>query len=966
MTDVDAELVLLPWVRRGGSTALTQPDTMGAGQPGVASAQVTVEVNTTEQLTMDVALVGPGDVTGLQSGQVIRTDPVAGSVVFEPNYLALVEFDEPSLPWLFTPARATTQGRLRPWLCLAVVRKQDGVQLTPPQLGSVPVLQISAPAVPAVELPDLADSWAWAHAQVTADTGLAPDALQQVLGASPERSLARLLCGRVLEPDTQYLACVVPTFDLGRQAGLGLDVTAADLATLDPAWAAGQPAVELPVYYHWDFQTGPGGDFQSLALLLRARPLPDGVGVRSFDVSRSGVDVTVPSATRLEIGGALQPVDSTPPTWPDEGVHAAYRTELARLLNLATDDDPLLAPPRYGGVQSGLGAVDPARSTRWYEQLNLEPAARVAAQLGTRVVQEQQEALVASAWEQAADLRAVNQTLRHAQLGCLVAWSLHGRHLSTMTPDTGLQVIAPAQARMTRAPEAHVAGTGLVALLADTQLSPGAFGAPLRRITRPQGALNRRLQRSARVLGPGAGPTGPATAPVIASVTAPVTASVTASVFGPIFGPVVKPVTGAGDEPAAPRVPRTTSILSSLQPSRVLGRRLVPTTGPATVERVAAALTPPRDDIGWGEATAAAVQAVPPRPDFHLLPLTRPRPDPFPTPFPTPFPAPFPAPHHPPPHDLPIIKVDSADARAFRAAARTHLARFDPTPPVVDVLPTHVADLGDVYAAALTLAEPRATYARAIELVVDLGGGTGTGTGTDDQALDQVGLTPYFPQPMALSLAELGQELMLPGLEAVPPNTVVPLETNTPFVEAYLVGINAELGRELVWREFPTPARATYVDRFWDTSGSPGAAPDIPPLTEWADRALGAGSGGPERFVMLVRSDLLRRYPNAIVYAAKPATTTAPEQQSYPVFTGAMEPDVRFFGFDLSADEIADWSIVIQEQPSAPRFGVEVGTDLGGATHLPAPDLHAARLAQRLRQTPVRISIPSAVLLREV
>jgi hypothetical protein len=285
---------------------------------------------------------------------------------------------------------------------------------------------------------------------------------------------------------------------------------------------------------------------------------------------------------------------------------------------------------------------------------------------------------------------------------------------------------------------------------------------------------------------------------------------------------------------------------------------------------------------------------------------------------------------------------------------------------VVDVLPTHVADLADVYAAALTLAEPRATYARAIELVVDLGGGTGTGTGTDDQALDQVGLTPYFPQPMALSLAELGQELMLPGLEAVPPNTVVPLETNTPFVEAYLVGINAELGRELVWREFPTPARATYVDRFWDTSGSPGAPPDIPPLAEWADRALGVGSGGPERFVMLVRSDLLRRYPNAIVYAAKPATTTAPEQQSYPVFTGAMEPDVRFFGFDLSADEIADWSIVIQEQPSAPRFGVEVGTDLGGAIHLPAPDLHAARLAQRLRQTPVRISIPSAVLLREV
>jgi hypothetical protein len=917
------DLVFLPWVRRGGATALQQPDTNGSGQPGVASATVILEVNSTERVRLDVSLMGPSHVTAVHTTQVIRTDPTAGSVAFEPNYFPLVEFDEPSLPWLFTPARATTQGRLRPWLCLAVVRKQAAVRLDPPEHGAVPVLRITAPAVPATELPDLADGWAWAHGQATAESDTGDTSLRDMLGSRPERSLSRLLCGRLLEPDTQYLACVVPTFELGRKAGLGLDITAADEAALEPAWSTAAE-VELPVFYHWEFMTGPGGDFQSLALLLRSRPLPTAVGRRLIDVSRSGVAVAVPPETRLSMGGALRAVHAAATTWPDESVHSAFRSELARLLNLTVDAEPLLAPPRYGSVQGSRGDLDPADQLRWYEQVNLEPAARVAAQFGTRVVQEQQEALVASAWEQAADLRAVNRALRHAQLGCLVATSLHGRHLATMTVDLGLQVLAPAQARMTRAPAAHTPGTGLVALLADAHLTPGAFGTPLRRIARPQGAVNRRLRRSAPVVAPGSSPP-----------------------------------------------PRTTIVLHSLQPTIMLSRRSVATSGPATLERVAAALTPPRGDIRWGEATAAAVQAALPQPNFQFGPIVHPQPGPLDHPPLPELPVHGPPvdgppvddpPVHHPPVDPPFpLKQDSSEAKAFRAAARRNLERFNPAPPVIVHPPAHVGDLTEVFRAALALAEPRQNYARAITLLVDLKGATRG----ESEALDQVGLAPRFPQPMAVSLAELGQELMLPGLDAVPANTIVPLETNTPFVEAYLVGLNAELGRELLWRDFPAPAQTTYFDRFWDTAVTPGAPPDIPPIDQWGDRTLGAGTGGPERFVMLVRSDLLRRYPNAIVYATKPATASEPAQESHPLFSGAMEPDVRFFGFDLSAEQIADWSIVIQEQPSAPRFGVKVDADAGGGSHLAVTDQHAGRLAARLRQTPVRITIPSAVLLRE-
>ena len=73
------------------------------------------------------------------------------------------------------------------------------------------------------ELPDLADSWAWAHAQVAGGQRNA-DSLKQSLAGDPALTVSRLLCPRRLDPLTDYLACVVPAFELGRKAGLGLPI----------------------------------------------------------------------------------------------------------------------------------------------------------------------------------------------------------------------------------------------------------------------------------------------------------------------------------------------------------------------------------------------------------------------------------------------------------------------------------------------------------------------------------------------------------------------------------------------------------------------------------------------------------------------------------------------------------------------------------------------------------------------
>ena len=114
-------------------------------------------------------LRGPADVVGIDaSGASHRS--ASGHQRFRAELLPFDRVRSRRLPWLFTPARANVNGQLRPWLCLVVVRKQDGVELASAADAPLPTLQIAAPAKPFIELPDLKDCWAWAHSQAAADS----------------------------------------------------------------------------------------------------------------------------------------------------------------------------------------------------------------------------------------------------------------------------------------------------------------------------------------------------------------------------------------------------------------------------------------------------------------------------------------------------------------------------------------------------------------------------------------------------------------------------------------------------------------------------------------------------------------------------------------------------------------------------------------------------------------------------
>src|SRR5262249_14732453 len=396
MTDVAASLTFVPWVRQGVAAAINTPDTLGARQRAVIDLNATIKVNAsaTPSVTMNVRLRGPADVVGIDTTQIIRRAPHPGPSDFEPNYFPCVEFDRPDFPWLFTPASAAANAKLRPWLCLVVVRKQDGVTLTSTPDSPLPVLQIAAPALPASELPDLAECWAWAHAQAAeTDSTKVPDALN-----TAERSLSRLICPRILAPNTDYIACVVPTFDLGRKAGLGIaipDTALVATTALAAAWSVAPPPagqapapVVLPAYHHWEFRTGSAGDFASLAARLRPRPAPPELGHRPFTISAPGFELPqpFPANATLEVEGALRPMHpkNTPDTMPPcpAGTLPAFKDKLAAIVNAPGADavlqpgaDPLLAPPLYGDCYRGLRVVSTS-GTSWLDQLNLDPRLR--------------------------------------------------------------------------------------------------------------------------------------------------------------------------------------------------------------------------------------------------------------------------------------------------------------------------------------------------------------------------------------------------------------------------------------------------------------------------------------------------------------------------------------------------------------------------------------------------------------
>ena len=861
-----ANYVFLPWVRQGAASGIQTPDSLGANQAGIVSVPVKLRINNTDDIDRQVRLYGPGDVTGIDPQQVVRTDPRHQATDFEPNYFPAIEFDRPDFPWLFTPAQANADGKLRPWLCLVVVRKQDGVTLRTGPL--LPVLEIDS-ARAEHELPDLTDSWAWVHAQV-AGVQRNADSLKQSLAGDSALTVSRLLCPRRLDPLTEYLACVVPAFEPGRKAGLGLQVQPEDENELKPAWmVAQQSPVTLPIYFHWEFRTGTGGDFEALVESLEARDsrdLPTEVGKRQMDVGQPGFSTTppLPSETVLDLKGALCRLEATTTEWSEE-IRTLFQGELKKILDAPAQAiseegaDPLLAPPIYGCWQAARQTVDmtpaPPASVTWLDELNLDPRHRAIAALGTAVVQTQQEPLMASAWEQLGEIERINQMQRLAQLGRAVNAVYHSRHFRQFSEETLLKVIGSAQSRVVIDSSSDNTRMLLSQRIAQSTIPARAISAPLRRLTSPRGVISSRFRNDSA-------------API----------AIVAKLNTTSIVPLEKKEAGLV----------TLNQVSDNQSGTFAGQI--------------------KQTVRFENATNA-LETTPPLGDFKIVPED--------------------APLRTLLDFTPGLPANSADAQAFRNVAKEHQAYLEKTFMSTATSTALVRmNLLATKAQLLQSVDPEKTISARVQASLIIAGGTESRADPLEPILD----APDFPQPMYEALRDLSQDFLFPGLEKVPANTVTLLETNPKFVESFLVGLNAEMSRELLWRNYPTDQRGTYFRQFWDTSAG-NDQPDIDRINQWRDRKLGDNAGAGEQLVLLIRGELLRRYPNSVIYAVAAKREqdqlelSAPAVESHPIFRGTLKPDVTFLGFALTEKEaIADpgWFFVIQEQPTEPRFGMDV------------------------------------------
>jgi hypothetical protein len=189
---------------------------------------------------------------------------------------------------------------------------------------------------------------------------------------------------------------------------------------------------------------------------------------------------------------------------------------------------------------------------------------------------------------------------------------------------------------------------------------------------------------------------------------------------------------------------------------------------------------------------------------------------------------------------------------------------------------------------------------------------------------------PTIDDPTYTYLAAVSPEWLLPGSGDIPEDSIVVMQTNPAFTEAYLVGLNHALARELAWRRFPLDPTATIFRQFW--AAAPGAADaTITPIGQW-DPGSGLGDHSPaaDQLVILVRGVLLRRFPTAAVYlsGAQPDGT---ELHLPPSLAATLGPGTTFFGFAITPDQalhpsadsgVTAWSVVLQEAVDHVRYGL--------------------------------------------
>lgn len=1000
MTITVANYTFSSWLRKGIGNRITEPDNLGAGAtPTLERATVPIDVILNSNgIHKNFSLIGPGDIIGINPAVVVRTEPLTWITNFEPNYLAFVEFYEEDFLWRYTPAAANDK-RLRPWVALLVLKDGD----TPDQaeftknVNRLPVASVTVKS--SDSLPPHDQSWAWAHVHTNQGYNNATEfeqfllSLHDLNNPNADKIICRLINPRKLDANQAYRAFIVPAFETGRLAGLGQDVS--NVPAQQPSWVEGAGNLELPIYYEWNFRTGEDEDFESLVKLLVPNPVDARVGRRDMDGSQPGFGMVqgtdlgaiLPlTDNQMIIGleGALKsPQTTSKPVMIDTS--KPFFHDLQQILNFPatwqasnnTATDPLVCPPIYGENHALQHTID-VTASGWLNEVNRDPRNRVPSGFGVNVIQKTQEDYVARAWAQVKKILDANIRIRLSVFAMTTVKAIQSNFVDHLTASEKLAFFAPVLKKV------KGSTTTLYNQIENSTVPTAAVDAAMRRLIRPRGAYGKRLLKADANFSHGslitdlnqgkvsAAPpkqvppqliTDQAVAAKLPESNLPawllflikhrlpilIILLIVLLVVGLLTGAWITVAAIAAVAVAAyfyaGRAAGKIEIIAAIQEPQTLATDIRNTPPQPAFSFTQSDPVVPISATGSTQVTATTTTSSSSAQALRFNDVTM--------------------------HTPGSSGADSLEANNFRSAAIQLNQRLAIRVPQRLVTPFDIDNADAKLSAAIT---PATAFTKLVAAQVHF-------TFDPSWLLQPEHLIPAmaypdFPDPMYEDLRDISSELFLPNLQLIPPNTISLLKTNPAFIESYMLGLNHEFGRELLWREYPTDERGSYFRQFWDVKGiitetTTTLKPeqiadmykDIDPIDQWLTAsALGTHRNKKrpqgEELVLMVRGELLKKYPNTIIYAQKAhiykdsngvadptkdpiilqvkTEADMATEVRFPIFRAEIQPDFRFIGFEMTIAEAkgADnpktenddwgWYFILQQIPGEPRFGMDV------------------------------------------
>ena len=889
-------------------------------------------------------LMAGADIAAIKPVAIKHMAPAPFCRDAETTKLVHIDLWESSLPWRYTPK--INESKLRPWLVLLVgTAKEITIE------GGI------ANVAAAVFLAhDLKNSHLWAHVQFDGSAEISR--IVSPRGFSKNEQLGLLA-------QHEYIAVLVPAFNEE-----GLDM-----------WTINGEAVQqnfgkkgfLPAFHSWRFSTAEAGDFETLAAALHLPPAGD-VGKAALYYRRNIPVDNLHINEKLEIRGAITSMQKE----PDQ--QAAINKVKADIDILNDPLDNTIGLPQYGMPWVPQPNDVPAG---WPKDINEDPRYRGASGLGAYMGIKAQEDLVDAAVKQAGALREAGQRINNLATGLLASASLWN-HRMPLDKNERLRILGPMMGRML------ADGGGMVlnkVTSGASPLVPQIFSGAAQRLLRDRCAHTRYIaganggvDKSAALEKVNQSPPLPELVPEglphINSIAKEMGLpnleelfKVDIELLSKIWRKVQQLIsefcvdyrqtrdklinTGQQNDVPAFRSNTAEALFSKLSDmlQSLLAAEQMPCEGRQILVKIA------------GEQPGALLDFFSSVLDDELEQLRL---------------------NENIWHEL--VKCMGLN-QCNALIANTPLAEkeffcddifgtFQPQP-ISEFIPINLGLLSDVIFDAL---DPRQLQPPAkVRLCNRL-------KGIDCTRLirPEFGVGLNFPTWDLLK--KYDKEWLLPGVNGLEKDSVLALQTNPAFIDAYMLGINTQFMSEMRWRDLAVDRTCTPLRMFWGqvNYATQSREADIEPFTEWAKvttdlvgsiahqhiKPADDGNKGGNRLVLVFRTDLFRRYPSTLVYLVKPAIddnvndlllkTPVLEHNDAdrdtrkffgPVFVGNITPEITFFSFDVTPDELEKYWLVLDEPPTELRFRNDQPYDVDHA------NASSSKFAQTELDQPTRVAI---------